>query len=201
MIALILGCAECVWDDALGALELCTPDAIFAVKDMMVKWPLRIDYGITLHPDRTDKYMRDRTVKGFKTGFPVWSYRNVGGTQVIHKTTNDWAGSSGLFAIKVAIKEGFETIILAGVPMDPKYGHVARRKEWPQATMFRNGWHHHINELKPVVRSMSGWTKEMFGAPTVEWLQQRSELTEPSYEMIAKLKALRLPTEHEMLST
>lgn len=187
MIALILGCGECVWDDAKRALSLCTPDAIFAVKDMMVRWPLRIDYGITLHPDRTDQYLRDRKLRGYKLGFEIWAHRQFG-SQFQHKTMNDWSGSSGLFAVKVAREQGFVSL-LAGVPMDAQYGHITRKEAWGAANLFRNGWNHRQKELAPIVRSVSGWTMETFGKPDQKWIEQNGGSSEPDHKMLEALEA------------
>lgn len=199
MLALVLGCAENVWADAAGALSTCTPDAVFAVKDMMARWPLRIDYGVTLHPDRTDEYLRERARHNLSTDFQVWAHKQHG-SKAIHKTTKDWAGSSGLFAIKIAREQDFGGIILAGVPMESKFGHVRRKASWGAAKAFRNGWIHHAEELKPYVRSMSGWTREVFGAPTPEWIALHGS-TQPHSEWVAVIKKVFLPPEHELLST
>lgn len=186
MIALILGCAECVWEDAARVLSVCSPDAIFAVKDMMGKWPARVDYGITLHPERTDEYLRERRRQNFPSGFEVWAHRNYG-SQTAHKTTNDWAGSSGLFAVRVARKKDFQAIVLAGVPMRRDAGHVRRQEPWNDAQNFLGGWRHRKDQIAPFVRSMSGWTKETFGEPTHEWLSHHGS-AEPDHEVISKLK-------------
>jgi hypothetical protein len=181
MIALVLGCGENVWEDSQQALAMFNPDAIFAVKDMMARWPFRIDYGITLHPDRTDSYLRERQRHGWSTGFQVWAHRNFG-SQTAHRTADDWAGSSGLFAVRVAMYLGFEGIVLAGVPMDPAYGHIVRRQQWNGAQDFRNGWTKRKDQIAPFTRSMSGWTKEIFGGPSEVWLKTLDyDLSDPRF--------------------
>lgn len=136
---------------------------------MMTHWPARIDYGVTLHPERTAGYIRARKQKSLGGDFEVWAHRNSG-AEFKHRTTTDWAGSSGLLAVKVAIEQGFTGIVLAGVPLEDKFGHISRKKIWTSAKLFRNGWNHHTSELKPIVRSMSGWTATQFGTPDTEWL-------------------------------
>jgi hypothetical protein len=186
--ALILGCAENVWEDAIAALELFTPDAYFAVKDMMQKWPLRVDYGITLHPERTDGYLQNRLANGLAAEFPVWAHRHYSSMRK-HDSTNDWAGSSGLFAVRVALKEGFDKIVLAGVPMDGKFGHITRKEKWTNDVSFRSGWRQRQSEIAPFVRSMSGWTKEILGVPTPEWLAQSGD-TDVDRDAIEILKRM-----------
>ncbi len=191
MIALVLGCAENVYEDAVKVLEMCGPDAIFAVKDMMVRWPCRIDYGVTLHPDRTDGYLKERARRGRSTDFTVWAHRQYSSVTK-HKTISDWAGSSGLFAVRIAKSEGFSAIVLAGVPMDQEYGHITRNKKWTAAKIFLNGWNKHLDELRPMVRSMSGWTKEVFGVPTPEWLAQHGS-TDIDHKMVDEIRAMIEP--------
>lgn len=168
--ALILGCAECVWDDIEQAKKLFTPDAVFAVKDMMVYYPDRIDYGICLHPERIEGYKRQRvTVLKRPWDFEVWGHKRH---KDINRHTVDWGGSSGLLAIKVAMQEGFDTIVCAGTPMERGDGHVRRKEPWLSADIFRNGWIKHQKTIQPFVRSMSGWTKTLLGAPSEEWFRQ-----------------------------
>jgi hypothetical protein len=198
MIALVLGCAENVWADAASILSRCTPDAVFAVKDMIARWPLRIDYGVTLHPDRTDEYMRDRNRRNWPCNFSVWSHRRHT-SMTVHKVTPDWAGSSGLFAVKIALEEGFDGVVLAGVPMEAEFGHVRRHQTWGAAKTFRNGWLHRVDQLKPHVRSMSGWTREIFGEPTPHWIELHGS-TSPQDDWVAVLKQKFLPPEHELLN-
>lgn len=195
MIALVLGCAECVWLDAYTVLNQCTPDGIFAVKDMIAKWPARIDYGCTLHPDRTDGYMQERSHNKYPCGFDMYAHKNFG-SKITHKEVRDWAGSTGLFAVKLALEMGFSGIVLAGVPMQIEYGHITRKQPWVHAHSFRNGWNHHRKELEPYVRSMSGWTREMFGAPTYEWIQEHGQ-AEPCFQILSILNQ----THHDVVNS
>ncbi len=170
-LALVLGCGENVFDDAARLHELCTPDAYIAVKDMIIKWPLRVDYGISLHPDRSKGYLKERGILGRNTNFEIWAHSQPSALVIQHRTTDDWQGSSGLLGVKVALEEGFDGVVCAGIPMDAAYGHIARKKEWISAQIFRKGWLIHINEIKFKTRSMSGWTSELLGEPTTEWLK------------------------------
>jgi hypothetical protein len=183
--ALVLGCAECVWKDAEDAMKLFEPDAIFAVKDMIARWPGRIDYGICLHPERTAEYMRQREVNGLSTKFQVWAHKNTT-PSFHHRVASDWAGSSGLFGVRVALLQGFDRVVLAGVPMEQEHRHIRRKELWTEAGFFHKGWIHRHDEIAPFVRSMSGWTKAMLGAPTQEWLN--IELAQKVHDVDVKEK-------------
>ena len=64
-----------------------------------------------------------------------------------------------MLGIEVAIGLGYEKIIITGCPlMDQKY------------IQFQEGWRKRFIIIKDKVRSMSGWTRDLLGAPTEEWL-------------------------------
>ena len=93
----------------------------------------------------------------------VWSYRAAPHVQ---KITADWRGSSALFAVKVVLVEaGISGAILAGAPMD-RTPHFVRPGAWSDAHAFFPGWYDHRKLITPRLRSMSGWTKQLVGAPT-----------------------------------
>lgn len=174
-VALVLGCGKCVWDDARAALSLFNPDAYFCVKDMVRLWPLRCDYYITLHPDRIAKDLEQRKRSGRSIDFPVYAHRQH--KTVVTKTATDWQGSSGLFATKIALlDEHFDAVVLAGVPMEAKFDHIARQKVWASVNLYIKGWQKHLPELQGKVKSMSGWTQKNLGAPDANWLQQHGAM-------------------------
>lgn len=85
------------------------------------------------------------------------------------------AGSSSFFAVQVGLAEGYERIILCGVPMD----NSGRWYEppWRVAHDYKvtDGWDcwkkmHAVGKLAKV-RSMSGCTRELLGSPPEDWLK------------------------------
>ena len=176
LTALVLGGAECVRTDAERALAMFAPDAVFAVNNIGIVWPGRLDYWVTLHPGPVEDdwvgieaAMRRRLAAGLNRP-QTWGHKAAKG---IDRHTPDWAGSSGLLAVKVARLEGFDRIVLAGVPMDNRR-HYYGDKPWSHNTIFRRAWERRRLEIAPFVRSMSGLTKEMFGEPTPEWFGSTS---------------------------
>ena len=160
---LVLGGGLCVWKDAEAALALFEPDAVIAINDMIPRWPGPIDYACSLHDDKIARWKASRP--GNKL-YQVWSRKRSKG---IDRVTNDWGGSSGLYACKILMQEGFDRIVLAGVPMVPAEKNVARNQVWNAAKSYRKAWERHA-EIKQFVRSISGWTKDLLGYPTPEWL-------------------------------
>jgi hypothetical protein len=109
-----------------------------------------------------------------KSGLPepqeIWAHMKH--AAVTHDTASlEWQGSSGLFAVQVAKRKGFQKIITCGIPMTVEGSHFERHQLWQSAIAFRDGWVRCKSQLAPYVRSMSGWTEQMFGSPTHEWLE------------------------------
>ena len=177
-VALILGGSEDVFTEYVEALKLCaaagTPYTIFACNAMIEAFPGPLDNGVTLHPDELSMWLSRRATAGFSPPKVMWAHR---GFANVDQWSRDWLGSVGLFAIKIAREEQFRKIICCGCPMNEGANHFKRKVPWTAALGFRRGWNEHRRELTPFVRSMSGWTKEMFGPPTVEWLL--SEIPDP----------------------
>ena len=90
-----------------------------------------------------------------------------------------WQGTSGLYAVQIALEElGAEGVILAGVPIDA--GHGARSPhslmgEPARVERYRAEWIKALPAIKHRVRSMSGWTRDLLGAPSPDWLTQLTE--------------------------
>lgn len=185
-LALIVGGASCVWLDCISVLKMTKPDAVMVINDMIPLWPASIDYVVSLHPEKLSHWLKERKRKqSAKTG-ETWSNHRL--HDVVKRTTPDWAGSSGLLAVKIAMEEKFDGAILAGVPMSP-VKHFTRNVDWTAAMAFRNGWNAHRQEILPFARSMSGWTRELLGGPTPEWLRKITS-AEPDHEMVALLEKL-----------
>jgi len=149
------------------------PDAIAATNNMIIRWPNRLDYAVTLHPEAvTDwvgiqKAIKQRRLDG-KNIPEVWAHKAHPG---VDKVTKDWRGSTGLLAVKVLREEGFERIVLAGVPMSASEAHFYSSDRWKTANAYHKGWLDHKAELAPYIRSMSGWTQRIFGPPDQEFLK------------------------------
>jgi hypothetical protein len=166
MKAIVLGGANTVWDDAEAALNMFTPDLTIAVNDIGTRWAGHIDHWVTLHPEKMAGWIRARNARGFPGGFVTWSHK--GGH--LDRRSADWAGSSGLFAVKIALELGCTHVVACGVPMEPDKGHFFDKSTWNDAHQFRRGWERRREEIAPFVRSMSGWTKGLLGEPSPQWL-------------------------------
>ena len=59
---------------------------------------------------------------------------------------------------------------VVGMPMDEQR-HFTRGQAWDMATFHRDGWTKALPKIERKVRSMSGWTRELLGGVTLEWLE------------------------------
>lgn len=171
--ALMLGDAKCLQADLAAASKLCDYDAVCACNNAGLHYKGRLDYWVTLHPlpARYWPGMTDALRRRLKEGRnrpQTWAHKASGG---VDRYISDWAGSSGLFGVRVLLEEGFERIVLCGVPMNREGAHFYdESRPWDTAGSFHKGWEKHMDILRPHVRSMSGWTLTRLGAPTPEWL-------------------------------
>lgn len=177
--ALIVGCASCVWDDVCAARTICTFDAVYCVKLAGVCWPGTFQTWPSLHPEFMDDYEAQRRARGLPNGYEIVAPppEEVGmhgkKGNITRRVSYRWPGmnssaSSGIYAAKVALDDGFDRVVLAGIPMD-KTDHFSRGKPWAQRDSFIPGFEKAMPFLKDRVRSMSGMTMERLGAPTPEW--------------------------------
>ena len=164
---LILGGAKCVWSDLEQAESLCEFDAVMAVNDVGKDYPGRLDYWVTLHPEKLSLWRSERPGNA---DYEVWSHK--GGDGIDHALACD-TGGSGLFAIDVGLDQGFTRVVLAGMPMSNQ-AHYFDDAPWGAVLQFLPAWENALERLAPYVRSFSGWTREKFGEPTREWLVSRT---------------------------
>jgi hypothetical protein len=183
-VAIVVGGASTVYNEIAEARALCeSVDVVpewFVVNDMLTLFEGEC-IAVSLHPaqkGKLDAWLATRRERGFPMPREVWAHRisdGRGGTLPgITHMTEDWGGSVGLFAAgPVAIKKlGFKKVLLCGVPMDEKVGHIISNEPWRWSGYkgFRVMWQTHHKEIEPYVRSFGGWTAERLGKPTVEWL-------------------------------
>ncbi|TBE67428.1 hypothetical protein [Rhizobium ruizarguesonis] len=178
----ILGGAACVWDDLEQAREFGPFDATIAINDMLAHYQGEIDFAVSLHPEKFNEWMAARDAKGFSRPKTFVAHANnteqgrQGAFWLDIVMDYRWpgmgsSGSSGLFAVKVAIEQGFDRIILCGVPMDGAQSHFFDKAPWSEVNAFTEAWGVANPFIRDVTRSMSGQTKEWLGHPTKDWLK------------------------------
>lgn len=179
-LALVIGGAACVWDDVEKAQEFGPFDAVFAINDVLSHYPGAVDFAVSLHPEKFARWLGDREARGFPAPGTVIAHKINGREMRRERYAVDevieyrWpgmqtSGSSGLFAVKVAIEKGFDRIILAGVPMDPERRHFFDPARWEPANTFWPAWQTMLDRYGGRTRSMSGRTRALLGEPPESW--------------------------------
>jgi hypothetical protein len=172
-IAIIIGGALCWQQDLDNARKLIGDRAFrFFVVNDHIKTFSGPCIAVTLHPDKLHgqfAWLLERRKKGFPEPEQIWAHKKA--NSVTHDTnTKEWGGSSGLFAVQVALREGYRKVIGCGIPMTVDGSHYIRGIKWQSAIAFRAGWVRNKSTIAPYFRSMGGWTAEQFGYPNEEWL-------------------------------
>lgn len=184
-LAAVVGGAECVWDDLAKLEELVGgewPGLVVAVNEIGTHLE-RVDHWASLHPEKlhgTDPdhpdgwcWDRQRLERGLEDGYVTWCHKPERGAMRWVKPFG--GGSSGMLAVSVAWELGCDKIVCCGCPMD--YGGWfdgsithADDQHFTSYKSHRRAWQRKRDKLVTRVRSMSGWTAELLGEPTPEWL-------------------------------
>jgi len=162
---LILGGAKCVWEDVGSLGQWPKTVVVAAVNDVGAQWPGPLIFWASLHPRKFKKWEKARRLNGYPPGYEKWSHKY--NKPMTDRTLPDWGGSSGLFACKIALRLGYEQIVIAGIPMEKAEGHFFNSKDWNDCDKYRNKWNKRLDEIKPFVRSCSGWTNRLLGGPVI----------------------------------
>jgi hypothetical protein len=174
--ALILGSANTLRSDLRRALDLSEFDCVIACKLAGLSWSGRLDAWVSLHPERFERELAVR--RGRRWPMPDRTYGHRAAPGVTHVFEHRWpgqkiSGSSGHYALRIAIEEyGCDRCVLCGIPMDKSLGRIDGKDHWSGAKSFLEGWRESLPFYKDKTRSMSGWTKQLLGEPTLEWLSE-----------------------------
>jgi hypothetical protein len=167
--ALILGGADTLEADKAAALELFEPDLIIACNHAARDEAGRVDHWVSMHPELVPKWAVARARAGHPPAANYWHPRHKRAS-LPSNPIKSVGGSSGMLCLMVARQLHVTHAVLAGVPMAKMNRHYDNREPWYEARQYHPAWLRHREQFAPWVRSMSGWTREQFGAPTEEWL-------------------------------
>lgn len=177
--AIVFGRAKGVWDEMAEfrrRFVSCGDEVVIAVGKAGQDYPGRIDHWVSFHAELFEKWTTRRRHSNFPCISTYWTALARGRSRAaecngfkINQVVCE-GGSSGLIGVRVAQAIGCK-IVLCGIPMEPEAAHYDEANPWNEALVHRKIWEQHIPELKDVVRSCSGWTQQVFGPPTEEWIR------------------------------
>lgn len=175
MTGLILGGADCLWDDLAQANELVPPleRVYIATNAAGIGWPI-VDHWVSLHPDLFQAWgiIRSEMWPATANSYTTWTRSAaVGQAERIVQHWDD--GSTGLLAVSVAstlrVEGVIGRVILCGVPMEgrPHFNDhdMWGSEPWPEADAKWPAWERSLWRMEGWVTSMSGRTRELLGAP------------------------------------
>jgi hypothetical protein len=170
LIALALGGARCVWADLAAAQALLgTAEYRVVVANMAgITHTGRMDAWATVHPEAFDGWRAQRAAAGLSTDYVAFTPPNP---------PEAWAATSGLYAAQVAVTRlGCTGVVLCGMPMTDEGGSIYQPGPWNAHDRYRSGARKAHHAAAPIIRSMSGWTCDLFGTPSGEWIARNSGL-------------------------
>lgn len=132
--------------------------------DAVDRYPWRIAYMATFHPAEIPRIRERRAAIGGNLDYRIISHE---ARPEVDLYIADWwkpSGSSALLGVQAALGLGYDRVVLCGCPLTGKNDKNGDYEN------FRKGWTPRLGELAGRVRSMSGWTAEVLGRPTKEWI-------------------------------
>jgi hypothetical protein len=168
---LIIGAASCGQEDIQSAIEIIRHagrdyDVTIIGMDAAGMHVIPCEYVATYHPAEIQDIRTRREAIGGNLDYRLISHEGKQpGVDIVEPLNpGDRSGSSSLLGTLAALKMGYGRIILCGCPL------IGKNEHGGSYDSFRIGWTNKQKYLNDRVRSMSGWTKELLGAPTDEWL-------------------------------
>jgi hypothetical protein len=183
-VALVIGRSKDTWKEVDEANKLVASiygpfDDVIAVNDSGHDYP-RVDHWVSYHADKFPEWQTKRTSNGYSRVNSLWTctygrkgsaYEKTLSSLGVQRVSYTGGGSSGMVAVLVALDHlGCSHTILAGVPMDVDAGHYNQQGPWKEALRHRSSWDQQKHKFGDRVRSMSGYTRQILGAPDKAWL-------------------------------
>ena len=164
-VLIIYGAAPCVDEDYTAAIKLAGVADVVGVGLDTSEVRLPFDWIVTLHPVEAQEIKERRAAAGLGEIIIVAHEKQNWEVDVLEPYTPP-TGSSALLGVNYGIRLGYRKIILCGCPLT---GKNAGGYEYAR---LRDGWTFKKDEIMGMVKSMSGWTKDLIGEPTKEWLDE-----------------------------
>lgn len=171
-LALVLGSADCLFDDIEDFYRLGHADVVAACNDAIPMWTGHLSAACSLHQNKLSGWLKQRQENGLELPDYAYAFEGRSWDVTPYKFEGQEAtGSSGLYALKVALCDlGATHAVLCGIPMDQR-GHFFNPASWRGHRSHRKGWEQALPAIKDRARSMSGWTAELLGKPDAAWMK------------------------------
>jgi len=174
---ILVGRADC-WKEDVENLKKLTLDFDVMAVGMECLYVKDIKFFVTYHIQDIVPYLNRRNSLDLNLDFKVISSKNDSRVDIVEeygtrrsegiklgRKEKEPTGSSAMLGSIAAIHLGYTKVILCGCPMEGK-----NKDGFQPYDHFQKGWVHKRELLCNYVRSMSGWTRNFLGEPTIEWL-------------------------------
>ena len=155
---LIIGSAACVKDD-LKKYDRLHQSERMAVNDMIPAYKGKLDHAVSLHPAKLYFWRKARADNPI-----VHSSHKAGGWPDTIWPLHADGATSGLFAVIISLLMGFDSIVLAGIPVSDEVKITGENGKIAAETMQKE-WLIFSRFFGDKVKSLSGWSRETFGSP------------------------------------
>lgn len=173
--AIIVGSAATVWDDLNNLPSEYHGSDYIVINQLAAEWRRDAVAWCSLHGELLPFWATQRHKNGLPTIPRIFTGKSGGDfsnaklvvTDVVEALfpRQSVGGSSGLFALKVALIDlGYDRAILCGIPMTAS-PHFNKAQDWADAQSFRDGWMQALPSIQNKAFSMSGWTRHLLGPP------------------------------------
>jgi len=176
--AVVLGGARGVWKELVAARKLFDPDLVIATNHAGRDYDGMLDHWVSFHAELLPKWLQERRAANRPDPGRFWTTKSrvkqPGSPLELHRVEN-WGGSSGLLAVTVALELRCSHVLLCGVPLTRDGEHYDKGGPWIDASNYRRAWLSRVDEMRGIVRSMSGWTADTLGRPDADWIKSRHD--------------------------
>lgn len=169
------------WDDFATYRDSDLPKGeIMVVNDIGMHLHDRVRHWVTLHPEYLPGWMKFRTGHLYGSGDkPMTHSQKVREGVDVVWPMGQLGGTSGLYACFVGLLLGYDSIVLAGIPMTgsghyfdpPWYG--SQFEDKPNEMVWK--WAA-LNVFEGKVKSLSGKTKDWLGYPQFNYVENLPKL-------------------------
>ena len=154
---IIFGSAPCLESDLSQIVRLDDYDFMAVGVDAICNYDGDVQFIVTNHLEDIP------VIREIKNETLIISYKDHPFVDWVEPSRPP-SGSSALTGALAALSMGYKKIILCGCPL------TGNAPEGNPYEAFRPGWEARKNELSGLVKSMSGWTKELLGPPPEDWI-------------------------------
>jgi len=134
-----------------------------------------VHHWVSYHIERMPRELTMRAKLGLPPPQFLWTYHGVKAPRLPIPVCyiKIRGGSSGLLGAFVGMKV-CDRAVLCGIPLDPTSAHYHSRKHgkaWQEAVLYQAHWRNMQKYMQGKVMSMSGYTMQLLGQPTEDWVR------------------------------